>query len=252
MQIYGVKIPNNENKIPDVLNLLSDKRRIRIAELRHFPDRIRSVLAETLLRILIIRTLEVENKVINFGFNNFGKPYLLGYPNFHFNISHSGEYVICAIDHNPVGIDIEEKRNIDLKIAYHFFTNNEIRYIDELSIKRLERFYSIWTAKESYLKFIGKGLSVPLNSFTIDICENTIKLSEISGKKITDPVCFFKSYDISNNYKITLCSKNGVNYPITIKELKYGDLFAEFIEYSNTSTSIKVTNSLTGRKGVSF
>ena len=46
--------------------------------------------------------------VLKFEKNQYGKPYLSEHPDFYFNISHSGEYVLCAIDNNPIGVDIEE------------------------------------------------------------------------------------------------------------------------------------------------
>lgn len=132
----------------------------------------------------------------------------MGHPNFHFNISHSSDYVLCSVSHCSVGIDIEEIKNIDLNIASRFFTNYEINFINQSTAKnRIERFYSIWTAKESYSKFLGEGLSIPLNSFTIEILEKSIKFSKREGRKITEPPCFFKSYNISDKYKITLCSE---------------------------------------------
>lgn len=50
-----------------------------------------------------------------------GKPVVRHIPSFHFNLSHSGDWVVCAIDDAPVGIDIEEIKPIDLAIAKRFF-----------------------------------------------------------------------------------------------------------------------------------
>ena len=42
----------------------------------------------------------------------YGKPYLAGHPEIHFNISHSGGYGVCAISSMPCGVDIQEKRAV--------------------------------------------------------------------------------------------------------------------------------------------
>ncbi|MEK4444263.1 MULTISPECIES: 4'-phosphopantetheinyl transferase family protein [unclassified Niallia] len=227
VQLYSVKIENYENNIEDILYLLSEERKKRILRLRQIPDRIRGVVAETLVRTLIIHRLNIDNNDITLCINNFGKPYLKEYPEFQFNISHSGDYVLCAISDRPVGIDIEEIKDIDLKIADRFFTNSEINYINQATNEnRIKRFYSIWTAKESYIKFIGEGMSIPLNSFTIEIFDKAIKLYECNGQIITEPSCYFKSYNISEKYKTTLCSQSP--YHSDVIHFKFSDLFEEF------------------------
>ncbi|AMG61698.1 4'-phosphopantetheinyl transferase superfamily protein [Staphylococcus lugdunensis] len=69
------------------------------------------------------------------------------------NLSYSFPYIICAIDHLPIGADIEEIKGMDdLNIAKQFSTN------EFNQIQTLEDFYTIWTKKESYSKMIGEGL----------------------------------------------------------------------------------------------
>ncbi len=43
----------------------------------------------------------------------YGKPYLIKYPTFHYSLSHSGEWVACAVDTKSVGIDIQEIMEIN-------------------------------------------------------------------------------------------------------------------------------------------
>ncbi len=42
-----------------------------------------------------------------------GKPFFADHPSVHFNISHSFEYVLCAIADHPVGCDIERDVPLD-------------------------------------------------------------------------------------------------------------------------------------------
>ena len=88
--------------------------------------------------------------------------YILNKP---FNVSHTGNYVACALSDEPVGIDIEQMRPSDQKIAERFFTLDERAYIS--ANDSTASFYEIWTKKESRIKWEGRGLSKPLPSFSV-------------------------------------------------------------------------------------
>ena len=81
-----------------------------------------------------------------------GKPYLPEYPDFQFNISHSGDMVAGIFSNNGrlAGIDIQEIRPVNFKVAEKFFHSKEREYVGEST----ERFHEIWALKESYLKAI--------------------------------------------------------------------------------------------------
>lgn len=121
-----------------------------------------------LARKLIADWCHIIPENIKFDTNKYGKPYAINL-NVEFNISHSGNIVICAIDNKPVGIDIEQIRPIDLKIAKRICSENELRYLfgyppketdfnktDDTAV--LSRFFELWTAKEAYSKCLGNGL----------------------------------------------------------------------------------------------
>lgn len=61
--------------------------------------------------------------------NEFGKPFIMGKPRVQFNLSHAENYIVCAISDEPVGIDVEIMKPIDLEIAERFFTSDETEYI---------------------------------------------------------------------------------------------------------------------------
>lgn len=79
--------------------------------------------------------------------------------NIHFNLSHTGDYVVCAISENAVGVDIEHTRKNYLKVARRFFTDNECRWIGEDE----NRFLRIWTLKEAYSKYTGQGIALTIS-----------------------------------------------------------------------------------------
>ena len=104
-----------------------------------------------------------------------GKPCLVG-DKVHFSISHSGDFIACAVDVTPVGIDIEIPRDITKRVLRHCCNEEEVAFIfqDTTSLPdpipaqsvQARRFLSLWTAKEAYLKYTGEGLSGGLVSVT--------------------------------------------------------------------------------------
>lgn len=79
--------------------------------------------------------------------------------NIHFNLSHTGDYVVCAISENAVGVDIEHIRKNYLKVARRFFTDSEYQWIGEDE----NRFLRIWTLKEAYSKYTGQGIALTIS-----------------------------------------------------------------------------------------
>lgn len=78
----------------------------------------------------------------------------------HFNLSHSGEYVICAVGQRETGCDIQKIKPCREKMVRRFFSDEEQEYI--LSAKGQERdlrFITLWSRKESLLKRTGAGLT---------------------------------------------------------------------------------------------
>lgn len=94
-----------------------------------------------------------------------GKPYLKDRPDFHFNLTHSGRWVAVAWGARPVGLDVEVFRaNAETgKLARRFFCPDEQACLNE----HPDRFFKLWTMKESYLKYLGTGLTRALNSFSV-------------------------------------------------------------------------------------
>ena len=81
-----------------------------------------------------------------------GKPYLLGIP-FHFSFSHCKGYAACAVDDQPIGIDIEIIHPRILKVAHKFLNDQEKAMIAQLDEKdQLNQMAFLWAAKEAMYK----------------------------------------------------------------------------------------------------
>lgn len=168
-------------------------------------DKYRSVGAEIILRYALLSN-GISTDKLDFCYGENGKPYLKGNPLF-FNISHSGEYVICAVSENEIGCDIEKISRADLKIAKKFFAESEYSDIISLSGDALqaEAFFRLWTLKESFLKAIGTGLKTPLNSFALDLNSGNFYFKD------TEKNYFFKEFSELDGYKCSVCSEKDIN-----------------------------------------
>ena len=85
-----------------------------------------------------------------------GKPFLVGYPNAHFNISHSGKYVVCAVSDRPVGVDVEQRIAYKPRIAKRLFSLAVQEKIANSKDKDMA-FTQCWAENEANLKRIGCG-----------------------------------------------------------------------------------------------
>lgn len=157
----------DEERYRRLFSQASPERRSRAERYLRREDKIRCIVADALIRYAVEQALKVSDYTVAQDTN--GKPCILGREDFHFNLSHSGRWVVIAYGDSPVGVDVQEIR-MDTKtesIARQFFTTEEQEYVFQ-SAKNCctERFFQIWTAKESYLKYTGTGLRRPLNSFS--------------------------------------------------------------------------------------
>ena len=148
-----------------LLALLPPEKRARIQSMRFDMDQKLSLYADVLVRCLACRALCVSNDELIFLQNAFGKPYLMGYPGFQFNVSHTRSAIAVALSNREVGVDIERVDKADLRIARRYFTAAEVDWIEAGGAEADERFYTVWTRKEAYIKWLGRGLSIPLSSF---------------------------------------------------------------------------------------
>ena len=97
-----------------------------------------------------------------------GKPCFHIHPEIRFNISHSGDLVICAVSDFEIGIDIQEKSRMNTdRIAKKVMSPVEHKKYLESS-ERQDFFYRVWVMKESYVKWTGDGITRELHSLPMN------------------------------------------------------------------------------------
>ena len=175
--------------------LIDTAKKARISRMLNHGDKKRSIAGDLTVKKLISDFSGINAEEIKLSADENGKPFPIA-QNLHISISHSHDYVACAVSKTPIGIDIEKISPINLKVAKRFCNKTELKYIfgkapsdDDLVYTErcdlLQRFYEVWTAKEAFCKKTGVGISV---------------INEIEFSKIK------VSSFISNGYYISICN----------------------------------------------
>ncbi|MGG4169211.1 4'-phosphopantetheinyl transferase superfamily protein [Rossellomorea vietnamensis] len=127
-----------------------------------------SVLSQDIIRFLISRKVNMNPSGIKIEKDKYGKKFVDQKVGIHFNISYSGDWMVIGMSRSPIGVDIERIRTIDYKNISRHFSLCEQQYIQGINQSVAEKeFFRIWTGKESFVKYMGKGLKMPLHSFSI-------------------------------------------------------------------------------------
>ena len=153
---------------------LGEEELARMARFRFPALRRQFALAHGLVRqVLSLFHPQVAPRDWRFEAGAQGKPEIAaGLPRIAFNLSHANGLVALAVaagnDAGPVGVDVEQAtRNIGPGIARRYFAPEEVADLEALpEAQQRDRFFTLWSLKESYIKATGFGLSLPLDSFS--------------------------------------------------------------------------------------
>jgi len=182
-----------------------------------------------LLYFVLTRFLHRKPEEIRLYVNEHGKPYMETDAPLFFNISHSGDFVVCAFSDTEIGVDIERIGKGRLAVAERFFHPEEVACLsDAPEGERTELFFRYWSAKESVLKYMGTGLAAPLNSFYIRWEGKDAGVYRENGRL---PL-FLHECCIDKGYKCFVCSEQAVPpelHPLTEEEIRTED----FVCYSH-------------------
>jgi 4'-phosphopantetheinyl transferase len=208
-EVYAIKIMPEQvflNIKERLLSLLPRVEREAMLRFKRVNVLQRSLSGEVMVRKILAGKLGTRPESFKFMKSEKGKPFLSGNP-VHFNISHSGEYVVAAFcEDSEVGADVEKIKPVNFEIAERFYSESEKKELfSKKGNEKLEYFFDLWTMKESYLKLLGKGLTKPLSTFTISGANGRFHLSnDVDSIQSVH----FKQFGIDKGYKLSVCSYN--------------------------------------------
>ena len=128
-----------------------------------------------------------------------GKPYLREYPQIQFNISHCMGLAVLAVGDCSVGIDVEYVRPYREPLLKRVLSEAELRQMEAAGeAGREELFFRFWTLKESYVKAVGCGITVPLQDISFQIGKNGEIACEKTGWS-------FRQWKLAEKYIVSAC-----------------------------------------------
>lgn len=218
---------------------LNESRKARVDKIKNPDMKRKQILTGAFVQQCLSKELGINVAAIRLSENEYGKPFVLG-ANIHFNLSHSGKYAVLAVSDSNVGIDIERKTKDCMKLAKRFFCKEECDLLASLETQEeLENaFLRYWTIKEAYVKCIGTGLILPLNSFCVKQIEQRwiVDVGDVVPGKDKDlnRRIGISSFDFFEKYKVAICKEGSTTDCITddfppdktfVKELKWNEYF---------------------------
>lgn len=209
MKIYAVRTDNiTIQQREELLTMLDDERKKKVERIKHEKEKIRSIYAGLLLRYVFIHEGHKKKdwkdvKVFN---GEHGKPYLQGIEDFHYSLSHSGDWVLCAVDKKPVGLDIQKMDSWKIDMAKRFYAESEHEKL--VSIKneyeRTRQFYCMWAAKESLAKLTGRGIGSGISQYVVNENYEQIYDTDMDEKSA------IKIYETIEGYIVCVCTYDSI------------------------------------------
>lgn len=180
----------------DKLILLNSDERKQAERFHNNIHKKRYIAAHSTLRQILSFYVNILPQQIFFSRTEYNKPYLEN-SRLQFNMSHSHDIAVYAISlDNMIGVDIEEiKTKYTPEIVKRYFSQQENSQFNQLSDEeKLISFYRIWARKEALIKAIGKGLAIPLSTFSVSLQDDYEKIRLENESSILIPLSIHPNF----------------------------------------------------------
>jgi 4'-phosphopantetheinyl transferase len=165
---------------PSLFHCLSREERERAARFHFEKDRRSFRVTHACKRWIFSRYLGVDPSCLEFSKGEWGKP-ALEHPRhdqgFRFNLSHSKGVTLIGVSKKAeIGVDVEGLQTAErmLPIFDRFGSEREKHIFRKLHVPNHGLWMTAWwVSKEAYIKVVGRGLSLGLPSFTLEMESDT-------------------------------------------------------------------------------
>lgn len=165
------------------LLLLPPWRKKKALSYHHLVDQVQCAKAYILLKNTLAEEYGMD-EIPEFEYGKYGKPLL---EQVHFNLSHCYKGVVCVVDDQPIGCDIEViPEELDVDVLNACFCLQEQNRILSSPNPQVE-FARLWTTKEALLKLLGIGLIDDLPSLLTSSMAKDVNFStqvSLSGEYV--------------------------------------------------------------------
>ncbi|HEX5159842.1 MAG TPA: 4'-phosphopantetheinyl transferase superfamily protein [Ktedonobacterales bacterium] len=189
IHIYRVFLDQPPGHVHWLTTILAPGERERAQRFHFERDRQRYVVGRASLRMLLARYVGAEPQSLEFQYGRHGKPELAAPRQaslLSFNVAHSEGIALYAVTRNHViGADIERVRSLvhfDLMAELYFAAEERVALQGLSMPARQMAFFTCWTRKEAFMKALGLGMSIPLDSFAVSVAPtDSARLLRIAG-----------------------------------------------------------------------
>ncbi len=145
----------NQELFLEGMEAVSHYRRKKVNQATSLQGKVQRLAAGLLLNNAL-QKWNLSERDMEYTVDSFGKPIFANHPDLYFNLSHSGDWAICALSDKNVGADVQVISKYHSQVAARCFSKEDAAYLMKLSGEEQDReFTRLWAQKEAQVKYFG-------------------------------------------------------------------------------------------------
>jgi 4'-phosphopantetheinyl transferase len=161
VHLWETSLSVNDEELARMFDLLSPVDQWAADEFSHVQARRQYIVSRGMLRQLLSGYIGTAPEEIQFTIEGAGKPVLAGKRWLDFNLTHSGDLTLFGIARRPLGVDMEQVREMPraIELAKRYFSPAQHEQIAGTPDgRRSWEFLGMWVRREAYAKALGTSV----------------------------------------------------------------------------------------------
>lgn len=210
------RVPQDHLVLSHYLGFLSSAEKLRYDQYHPKAARL-FLISRVLVKTVLADKLGISPHEVNLLLHPNGKPFVQGSKAVYFNLTHSADIIILAVtEEGEIGVDIEKvDREFEWMRVDSVLDLSEIEWIKEKELTDsssvFQRFFQIWTLKESYIKCTGEGMSRHLKKLNFHVLPEHIQFLDSTNDAQKTEEYYFESYIYEPNFIFSICLQQSHN-----------------------------------------